>query len=249
MTSKKAAKKAGKKASAAPPNYPRQSPEKALRIPRAILEQNAGKECSDSEAVGYLGLKLSGALQVEISSGVKFGFLERPSAGQLRVTERAKRALRPQSPRDGIDSLREAVLDAPVIADVYKHYRGENLPDQQFFDNALTDTFKIPHASLSEFKAIFIESLKAAELLGEHGGKSRVLDVSGQGLGGQDADETLKKLGRAVNITTADTCFVVMPFAEPLGSHYSLIYEPAIKKAGLKPVPSVDTQIRPPVDT
>jgi hypothetical protein len=240
MATKKAAKKAAVKHGPAAPKYPRHTPEKALRIPRAILEQNAGKDCTDAEAVGFLGLKASGPLRVEISSGVKFGFLERPSEGQLRVTDRAKRALRPQNPRDGIDSLREAVLDAPVIGDVYKHYRGENLPDPQFFDNALTDTFRIPPASLSEFKTIFTDSLKAAELLGEHGGKWRVLDVSNKGHGGSDSDETLKKLGRSVTISTTDTCFVVMPFAEPLGSHYSLIYEPAIKKAGLKPVRADD---------
>ena len=132
------------------------------------------------------------------------------------------------------------MLSAPIVSDVYNHYRGENLPDAQFFDNALTDTFGIPSTALSEFKAIFIESLKVAELLGEHGGKHRVLDVSKQGLGGAETDETLKKLGRAVNITPTDTCFVVMPFAVPLGSHYSLIYEPAIKKAGLKPMRADD---------
>ena len=45
---KKAA--AAKKASAPKtvvPKYPRHSLEKVLRIPKAILDQNAGKECSD----------------------------------------------------------------------------------------------------------------------------------------------------------------------------------------------------------
>ena len=46
----------------------------------------------------------------------------------------------------------------------------------------------------------------------------------------------IKKSGKKVIISSDDTCFVVMPFAEPHGSYYSKIYEPAIKKAGLKPV-------------
>lgn len=33
------------------PNYPRHDVEKALRIPRAILDQNAGKPCSEKEAI------------------------------------------------------------------------------------------------------------------------------------------------------------------------------------------------------
>jgi hypothetical protein len=36
-----------------------------------------------------------------------------------------------------------------MIAEVYKHYRGENLPDPEFFDNALTDTFSVPVADLT----------------------------------------------------------------------------------------------------
>src|SRR5690348_11619874 len=114
--------------------HPRHAVEKALRVPRAILEQNAGKSCSDAEAVKFLGLKLTGAMKSEISSAVKYGFLARPSAGALEVTDRAKKAIRPQTPSDAIDALREAVLEAPVMGDVYKHYRGENLPDSPFFE-------------------------------------------------------------------------------------------------------------------
>ncbi len=50
----------------------------------------------------------------------------------------------------------------------------------------------------------------------------------------------LKKLGKSVSIDANDSCFVVMPFALPLGNHYSMIYEPAIKKVGLKPVRADD---------
>ena len=39
------------------PSFPRHSLEKALRIPRAILDQNAGKECTDQESAGYIGVK------------------------------------------------------------------------------------------------------------------------------------------------------------------------------------------------
>jgi len=48
----------------------------------------------------------------------------------------------------------------------YKHYRGENLPDQQFFDNALVDTFHLPQEKVSEFKAIFLETLENGKTSG-----------------------------------------------------------------------------------
>jgi hypothetical protein len=228
------------KSAIAQAKYPRYAVGKALRIPKAILEQNAGKECSDSDAAGFLGLVLTGPVQVEINAALKYGFLERPSPGRLRLTDLGRKVLRPQEAKDVIEGFRAAVLNAPEISDVYNHYRGENLPDEQFFDNALADNFHLPQAKLSEFKTIFLETLQQAELLEEHHGKHRVLDVSQGTTSTGVSSETLKKLGKTVSISADDTCFVVMPFAPPLGNHYSLIYEPAIKKAGMKPVRADD---------
>jgi hypothetical protein len=73
-------------------------------------------------------------------------------------------------------------------------------------------------------------------LLEEHGEKWRVVDVSKDGALGVEASDTLKKLGKAVKIEAADTCFVMMPFASPIGDYYLSIYEPAIKNAGLTPI-------------
>jgi hypothetical protein len=217
--------------------YPRHSLDKALRIPQAILEQNAGKECTDGAAAGYLDrTSAKGPFAVEISSGLKYGFLERPEAGKLALTDLAKRILSPQKPSDEVDALREAVLKAPDISDVYEHYRGENLPDDRFFDNALVDTFHIPRDRIVEFKGIFFESLNKAQLLQEHDGKQRVVDSAKGGEAAVASDARLKKISKDVVVDANDTCFVMMPFADPHGAYYSSVYEPAIKKAGLKPV-------------
>ena len=169
-----------------------------MRVPRAILDQNAGKESSDADVAGFLGIKLTGPTRVEISSAIKFGLLERPSNGRLPVTEIAKKILRPQESRDELDGLRQAVLKAPDIAEVYRHYRGENLPEEKFFDNALVDTFRIPQAKLSEFKSVFLDTLKKAQLLEEHNGKIRVIDVQQELAEPEAGAETIKKLGKAV---------------------------------------------------
>ena len=137
--------------------------------------------------------------------------------------------------------MRQAALKAPDIGDVYRHYRGENLPDEQFFDNALVDTFKIPQTKLSEFKAIFLDTLRKAQLVEEHDGKIRILDVATPEVTSPQATaEAIKKLGKSVTIAPTDSCFVMMPFASPLGDHYGLIYEPAIRNAGLKAVRADD---------
>jgi hypothetical protein len=208
-----ATKKPEKKAP--PAKYPRNAVDKSLRIPKAILEQNAGKPCTVKESAAFLGVGAAGPYQVEVSSGIKYGFLERPTPGQIAVTERAKRVLRPQDPQDKLDGLREAVINAPVISEVYGHYRGENLPDTQFFHNALVDTFAVPPDKVLEFQEVFLDSLRAAELLTELDGKTRIVDVSkGSNITGTSS-ATLKKLEKSVKVDAGDSCFIMMPFATP----------------------------------
>jgi hypothetical protein len=156
-------------------------------------------------------------------------------AGYIEPTERARKAIRPQKPGDEIDALRAAVLDAPDISEVYKHYRGEYLPEPNFFEHALVDKFSIPTEKVPEFIEIFLSSLKSAKLVEKKDDKYRVLDIS-SGPGEPDATSDLKKLASGAKILVGDSCFVVMPFAQPIGSYYKDIYEPAIQKAGLKPV-------------
>lgn len=239
---KKAVRKkaSGRTRSGGANDYPRHSAKKALRIPGAILAQNAGKACTDREAAGFSGVGYHGPFRTELSSSIKFGFLHRPESGKVEVTEAAKSILRPQDSDDEINGLRQAVLNAPKISDVYKHYRGENIPDEPFFGNALTDTFGIAEDKRSDFRSILLDSLEEAQLIDRHGDNRRVLDVSqGAGVDAPPSD-TLRKLGKAVNIQEGDSCFVMMPFASPVGDYYGKVYEPAIKKAGLRPVRADD---------
>ena len=55
-----------------------------------------------------------------------------------------------------------------------------------------------------------------------------------------DTAGTLKRLEKIANVEAGDTCFVMMPFADPTGAYYKTIYEPAIKKAGLRAVRADD---------
>ena len=196
------------------PKYPRHSLEKVLRIPKAILDQNAGKECSDQDTAAFLGVKYNnGPYALELSSAIKYGLLERPSSGRIAVSDLAKKILRPQNEQEELVGLREAVLKAPELSAVYSHYRGENLPDMQFLDNALVDKFSIPKDKVAEFKTIFFDTLNKAKLIVEHNGKLRLLDASGDLPGEPGSSAAFKKLEKSVTITAGDSCFVLMPFA------------------------------------
>jgi hypothetical protein len=216
--------------------FPRHNLVKSLRIAKAILDQNAGKPCTQKEAAEFVGVGLNGPFNVEISSGIKFGFLERPETGKIQPTTLAKQALRPQSDSDETDAYREAILKAPDISDAYKHYRGENLPDDQFLQNTVVETFKVPIDSFAEFKQVFIDSLEVARLLQKHGDKIRVVDFSSGGKPLGMPSDRLVKLVKTANVSTNQSCFVMQPFASPLGDYYEKIYRPAIEKTGLRPV-------------
>ncbi|MGY4573625.1 hypothetical protein [Bradyrhizobium sp. USDA 3256] len=237
---KKKAKLAKRSKSKAPPSspggtpkFPRHSVDKALRIPRAIIEQNAGHDCTDAEAAEFVGVGFNGPFKVEVSSAIKYGFLSRPGAGRIAVTERARQAIRPQKAGDDIEALRAAVLDAPEIKEVYTHYRGENLPDEAFFEHALEDKYSIPRDKIAEFKDVFLASLQSAQLVEKKDDKLRIVDTKG---GLQEGATQIKKLSTSANVSASDSCFVLMPFGAPIGDYYSQIYEPAIRKAGLRPV-------------
>ena len=148
--------------------------------------------------------------------------------------------MRPQSSGDQLEGRRKSVVEAVDIADVYHHYRGENIPDAQFFENTLVDKFKIPREKVSDFKRIFFENLKFAQLVEDSNGKQRVLDVSHQATPTSVKSDRIRKLGKSVKVGANDTCFVMMPFGDPLGKYYSDVYEPAVKKAGLTPVRADD---------
>ncbi len=217
--------------------YPRHSVEAALRIPRAILEQNAGNACSQKEAANFLGFKEDhGPFRLEVSSALKFGFLQRPSPGKIEPSALAKQIIRPHNPADELDGYRQSILLAPQISDVYKHYRGENLPDDQFLRNSVVDTYKVPAAKFEEFKGIFVSSLEKAQLLVKHGDKYRVVDFLSGEPSTQDRSDRIKQLGKGVPVSASDSCFVMQPFSPPLGGYYESIYKPAIEKAGLTAV-------------
>lgn len=179
---KKTAKKANKgkaKTSSGTAKFPRHPVEKALRIPRAIIDQNAGHECTERESAEFVGVGYNGPYRVEISSSLKYGFLSRPTPGRIAVTDRAKQAIRPQNAGDDVTAFREAILDAPEISEVYKHYRGEYLPADGFFEHALEDRFKIPNEKVTEFKEVFLASLQSAHLVEKKDDKYRILDTKG----------------------------------------------------------------------
>jgi hypothetical protein len=79
-----------------------------------------------------------------------------------------------------------------------------------------------------------------AELIEEVAGKKRILDLGRETPARTTPDDTLKRISKGVKIDHGDTCFVMMPVADPIGGYHKVIYEPAITKAGLRSVRADD---------
>jgi hypothetical protein len=235
-STKKAAAGDSARGGAARVKYPKHSILDCIRIPQAIIDQNAGEACTDREGAGYAKIGWTGEVGVEISSAIKYGLLERPAPGQIKPTDLTRKIVRPQDPKDKLSALRQAVMNAPVISEVYTKYRSENLPDTQFLVNTLVDSFNVPRDQVNEFIKVFTTTLKEAELLEElSNDKFRVLDVSSPAdTNTQVGEEQIKKLSKGLTVSADDACFVMMPFANPIGGYYDSIYKPAIEKAKLK---------------
>lgn len=141
--------------------------------------------------------------------------------------ERARKILYPQPDTDRLTALREAVLAAPDLGQVYNHYRGENLPDKEFFMNALRDTFKIPVDKIAELLDVFDESMRSAALVDDSGERPRLIDL-GRDEAKPHSTPGIKKL----SVAAGTTCFVMQPFGSHLGCYYDLIFRPASGRSG-----------------
>lgn len=233
-----AKKTVAKKAASTPgqSKYPRHSVDRALRIPKAVYDQNGGRPVTAIEAARLVGSNsATGNTGLEIASARKYGFFGKDADGKITLTDRARRAIAPQSPTDRTSALQEAVLAAPDLADVYNYYRGESLPDTEFFRNALVDKFHIPPDKIDEFLSVFNDSIREAELLDESGDRQRLIDV------GRDESHHASAVKKAAAATkelakSGATCFVMQPFQGALGTYYESIFKPAIEQTGLQPV-------------
>ncbi len=124
-TAKKPTKGKSIKSNPVTAKYPRHTVEKALRIPKAIIDQNAGHDCTEAESAVFVGVGYNGPYRVEISSSIKYGFLLRPTAGRIAVTDRAQRAIRPQKAGDDIQALREAIRSENSVKTEFYKLRDE----------------------------------------------------------------------------------------------------------------------------
>ena len=100
----------------------------------------------------------------------------------------------------------------------------------------MVDTFHIPASDYDNFRDVFFQSLESARLLEKHGDKQRVIDATeaSSQTGGEITKQ--KKSESSARAKSGYSCFVMQPFALPLGEYFEKIFKPAVEKAGLTAV-------------
>jgi hypothetical protein len=108
--------------------------------------------------------------------------------------------------------------------------------------NALIDRFGLPSDKVPEFLEVFMDALNTAELIDSRGDRPKLIDA------GRDeahrppggASQTTSRPAPPSKTPSNSTCFVMQPFAAPLGDYYESVFKPAINQAGLTPVRADD---------
>ncbi len=146
--------------------------EKALEIPRAIIENYAGEPASPLKVAQALGVTpSSGTFRYLCGTAIAYGLTNGGAYADLIAVEPlAKRILKPT--KEGDDSLAkiEAFLKPRITGEFFKKYNGSQIPKDNIAKNVLEE-MGVPSNKLDE---IFSMMLEVGEGLG------LIIDIKGK---------------------------------------------------------------------
>jgi len=141
-------------------DLPRTSLVKALRLPRALLEQYAGQPTPPIDLALAVGVKPSSSgWRTLTGSAIGYGLTEGGyNASTISLTDLGRRAVAPQTEGEDIEALREACLKPAVIGMFLKKYDGNKFPREEIALNVLKGEFDVPPARAEEALEMIVEN-------------------------------------------------------------------------------------------
>ncbi|MBP6818096.1 MAG: nucleotide-binding protein [Ferrovibrio sp.] len=182
-------------------DVPSASLEEALRIPRAIFENYAGRPTSPLFVAKAVGVDPKGS-QIRVLSGasIAFGLIEGGAqASSISITDLARRILRPTSENSETPAMQEAVLRPRIFGEFLRAYDGNAFPREDIALNVLEE-MGVPRDKVAEVLERIESSARQVGFLEEIRGKKY---VTLQGANGAKhvADE---ERGLGTNIASAN---------------------------------------------
>ncbi len=199
----------GNKGQKARRSYPIVSLEEALKIPVAIRAKNSGnplepklvaKACDMAQMTNkfwYLG---SAARDYGLTVGTR-------DTASIELTDLGRAIVYADNGEIQRQKKIEAFFKVEKFKQVYDHYNGSKLPEEQYVSNTLEGKFQIPPAQHAEFVEVFKANCKYLEI---EGGLKGVPIPSAHGI---TKGIEFRVLGQPQG-EFDKTAFVVMPFSE-----------------------------------
>lgn len=221
-------------------SFPKNTLEEAIKIPKAIEEQNAGNPMKADFLVKAVGFKKSNDWRFLdlLKSANLYGLVEGsgPTA-QVSMTSIGSDIIAPASPSDRQNALLNAFRKVSDFKQVEDFYKGKKLPEDEFFENNLVRQFNIPRERVQTFIKIFTSNLDFLKAF-----KAEDPAVSTEGASQPPSDGNFMPSKSIMNEdankgrTFLDSCFVMMPFGHWQDVYHKDIFSVAIKEAGMEPV-------------
>jgi hypothetical protein len=158
-----------------PSDFPKHRLSQCLRIPRAIIERNGGRECTEREGAAFAGLRFARGTRAEICSAVKYGLLDRRGIGRVRPTAIARKIFMSKNASQRMAAMRRALLHAPVLSDLYRRLQGRRLSDLRSLMESMKTSIEVSSENMHSLVVVLIRSLADAKLLEDVDGAQRVI--------------------------------------------------------------------------
>lgn len=211
--------------------YPRRTLEEALKIPRAIKEQNGGNAWAPNEVAAAVGLGNSDPFYYMTAASRDFGLTEGTrNSATIQLTDRGRAAVYPPNAEAELATLREAFFSIEIFRKVVDYYGGSKLPEERFLANALETTFNLDPRTHKEFVDLFEKNCRFLQI----GADFNPSNVNNGTPAGQIIPALQAESGDtrtvAVPRTGGDkTLFVIMPFVERSDDYPTGFFDEVLK--------------------
>lgn len=222
--------------------FPTKTIEQALRVPRALRENNGGNPWATPEVAKALGIGKGTANFFYLTAASRdYGFTTGTrETTHIALTELGRRAVYPQSGEEQQKANLEGFLKVDVFAKVLKHYGGNNLPEPQYLANTLQQEYGVDPKFHGEFVDIFTKNCKFLGIGSTFDAGSAPHRTSSAAPSGEPPE--VVTVAVPDDAENAPVLFVIMPFTEREEGHETgffgevldEIFKPAGTAAGFK---------------
>lgn len=153
-------------------DVPTASLDEALRLPKAIFDNYAGRPTPPFSVAKALNVDPKGS-QLRLISGaaIAYGLIEGGAqASTIAVTDLARRILRPRAEDEDIYGKREAILKPRIFSEFLRQYDGNQFPRDDIAMNVL-ESMGVPRDKAREVLDRIVESARSVGFIEELKGK------------------------------------------------------------------------------